>query len=82
MYKAHNKDLEAWESFDESEFEFIIRFYFPLLSTEKTHFDFHKKGKIVYQKIKIFPISDIDKRYTTKFFEVGEPSIFAKNSHP
>ena len=42
---------------------------------QKSRFDFHSKTKILFQKIKIFPMSGIDKRYSTKFFEVGDRSL-------
>ena len=59
-------------TFLESEFEFIFGFCFPLSSTKNTHFDFHSKWKVLYQKIlhqkiKIVPTSDINERYPTKF---------------
>ena len=30
---------------------------FPLFSTKEIHFDFHRKGKILYRKIKTFSVS-------------------------
>ena len=66
MYKAQNNDLEGWESFDESEFEFIIRVRFPLFSTRKHILASTKKGKLSI-KDQNFSISDIDERYYLKF---------------
>ena len=53
MYKAHTKDFEPWESFDGS--DFVFSYFQP-----KKHILTSIKGKILHQKLKIFPISSID----------------------
>ena len=34
-----------------------LKILFPLFFAQKTHFDFHTTGKILFKKIKIFPIN-------------------------